>query len=100
MIDEVSNSGKADHPAISHAEDMAIDKENINSNPDLLLELNMLLRDFHQALWLALTSLADSTTLKPRDGIAPNLVGNFGIVSSQSTTANAASSEHSLEVGI
>ncbi len=60
---------------------MAIDKEKINANPDLLLELNELSRDFHQALRLALTSLSDSTTLKPRDGIAPNLVGNFGIVS-------------------
>jgi hypothetical protein len=40
MIDEVSNSGKADHPDIYHKEDMAIDKENINAYLDLLLELN------------------------------------------------------------
>ncbi len=40
MIDEVSNSGKADHPAIRHKEDMAIDKEDINANVDLLLDLN------------------------------------------------------------
>jgi hypothetical protein len=37
MIDEVSNSGKADHPAIHHKEDMAIDKEDINANVNLLL---------------------------------------------------------------
>ncbi len=40
MIDEVSNSGKADHPAIRHKEDMSIDKEEIDTNMDLLLELN------------------------------------------------------------
>jgi hypothetical protein len=40
VIDEVSNSGKADHPAIHHKEDMSIDKEDINANADLLLELN------------------------------------------------------------
>ncbi len=40
VIDEVSNSGKADHPAIRHEEDMVIDKENINADLDLLLELN------------------------------------------------------------
>jgi hypothetical protein len=39
VIDEVRN-GKADHPAICHKEDMAIYKENINANADLLLELN------------------------------------------------------------
>jgi hypothetical protein len=61
---------------------MAIDKESINANANLLLEINELSRYFHQALWPALTSLSDSTTLKPRDGIAINLVGNFGIISS------------------
>jgi hypothetical protein len=40
VIDEVSNSGKADHPALRHKEDMSIDKEDINANADLLLELN------------------------------------------------------------
>jgi hypothetical protein len=38
VIDEVSNSGKADHPAICHKEDMSIDKEDINANA--LLKLN------------------------------------------------------------
>jgi hypothetical protein len=32
--------GKADHPAIHHKEDMSIDKEDIDANADLLLELN------------------------------------------------------------
>jgi hypothetical protein len=36
----VSHSREAYHPAISHEEDMAIDKEDINANPNLLLELN------------------------------------------------------------
>ncbi len=40
VIDQVSSSGKADHPAIHHKEDMSIDKEDINVNVDLLLELN------------------------------------------------------------
>jgi hypothetical protein len=40
VIDEVSNSGKADHPAICPKEDMTIHKEDINANKDLLLELN------------------------------------------------------------
>jgi hypothetical protein len=40
VIDELSNSGKADHPAIRHKEDMTIDKEDINANVNLLLELN------------------------------------------------------------
>jgi hypothetical protein len=40
VIDEVSNSGKADDPAIRHKEDMSIDKEDIDANADLLLELN------------------------------------------------------------
>jgi hypothetical protein len=40
VIDEVSNSGKADHPAIRHKEDKSIDKEDIDANADLLLELN------------------------------------------------------------
>ncbi len=40
VIEEVSNSGKADHPAIHHKEDMSIDKEDIDANVDLLLELN------------------------------------------------------------
>jgi hypothetical protein len=31
---------KANHPAVGHEEDMAIDKEDINANPNLLLELN------------------------------------------------------------
>ncbi len=39
-IDEVSNSCKADHSAIPHKEDMSIDKEDIDANADLLLELN------------------------------------------------------------
>ena len=72
---------KADHPAIRHKEDMSIDKENIDANADLLLELNLLPKDFHQALRLAFTSLSDSATLKPRDRIATNLAGNLGIVS-------------------
>ncbi len=40
VIDEVNNSGKADHPAIRHKEDMFIDEEDIDANADLLLELN------------------------------------------------------------
>jgi hypothetical protein len=40
VIDEVCHSRKANHPAIGHEEDMAIDKEDINANPNLPLELN------------------------------------------------------------
>jgi hypothetical protein len=40
VIDEVSNSGKANHPAIHHKEDMSIDKEDIDANVHLLMELN------------------------------------------------------------
>jgi hypothetical protein len=40
VIDEVCHSCKAYHPAICHKEDMAIDKEDINANANLLLELN------------------------------------------------------------
>jgi hypothetical protein len=36
----VCHSRKANHPAIGHEEDMAIDKEDINANPNLPLELN------------------------------------------------------------
>jgi hypothetical protein len=39
MIDEVSDCGKTDLSAVSHKEDMPIDKENIYTNADLLLEL-------------------------------------------------------------
>ncbi len=38
MIDKMSDSGKANLPAVRHKEDMPIDKENINTNADLLLE--------------------------------------------------------------
>ncbi len=34
VVDEVSNSGKADHPAICHKEDMSIDKDDIDANAD------------------------------------------------------------------
>jgi hypothetical protein len=40
VIDEVGHSGKAYHPAIHYKEDMSIDKEDINANANLLLELN------------------------------------------------------------
>ncbi len=40
VIDEVSNSDKANHPAIRHKEDMSIDKEDIDVDAELLLELN------------------------------------------------------------
>ncbi len=39
MIDKMSDCDKANLPAIRHKEDMPIDKENINTNADLLLEL-------------------------------------------------------------
>jgi hypothetical protein len=39
MIDKMSDCGKANPPAVHHKEDMPIDKENINTNADLLLEL-------------------------------------------------------------
>jgi hypothetical protein len=39
MIDKMSDCGKANLPAVRHKEDMPIDKENINTNADLLLEL-------------------------------------------------------------
>jgi hypothetical protein len=35
----VCHSRKANHPAIGHEEDMAIDKEDINANPNHPLEL-------------------------------------------------------------
>jgi hypothetical protein len=38
-IDKMSHSSKADLPAIRHKEDLPIDKEYINGNADLLLEL-------------------------------------------------------------
>ena len=38
-IDKMSHSSEADLPAIRHKEDMTIDKEYINGNADLLLEL-------------------------------------------------------------
>ncbi len=38
-IDEMSDCCKANLPAVHHKEDMPIDKENINTNADLLLEL-------------------------------------------------------------
>jgi hypothetical protein len=66
-IDKMSHSCKADLPAIRHKEDMTIDKEDINGNADLLLELYKLPRDLHQALLLALTSLSNSTPLKTRN---------------------------------
>ena len=40
VIDEVCHSCEAYHPAICHEEDTAIDKEDINANPNLPLELN------------------------------------------------------------
>jgi hypothetical protein len=40
VIDEEGNSGKADHSAIHHKEDISIDKEDIDANADLLPELN------------------------------------------------------------
>jgi hypothetical protein len=39
MIDKMSDCDKANLPAVHHKEDMPIDKENINTNADLLLEL-------------------------------------------------------------
>jgi hypothetical protein len=39
MIDKMSDCGKADLPTVCHKEDMPIDKENINNNAHLLLEL-------------------------------------------------------------
>jgi hypothetical protein len=39
MIYEVSDCGKTDLSAVSHKEDMSIDKENIYTSSDLLLEL-------------------------------------------------------------
>ena len=39
VIDKMSHSSKADPPAQRHKEDMPIDKEYINGNVDLLLEL-------------------------------------------------------------
>jgi hypothetical protein len=39
MIDEVSDCGKTDLSAVSLKEDVSIDKENIYTNADLLLEL-------------------------------------------------------------
>jgi hypothetical protein len=38
-IDKMSHSSKAELPAIHHKEDLTIDKEYINGNADLLLEL-------------------------------------------------------------
>ena len=40
VIDEVGHSVKAYHPVIRHKEEMSIDKEDINANANLLLELN------------------------------------------------------------
>jgi hypothetical protein len=39
MFKKMSDCGKADLPAVCHKEDMPIDKENININAHLLLEL-------------------------------------------------------------
>jgi hypothetical protein len=35
----MSDCGEANLPAVCHEEDMTIDKENINANANLLLEL-------------------------------------------------------------
>ena len=77
---------------------MAIDKEDINANPNLPLELNQLTRDFNQALWLAFTSLPHSTTFKPWDWVSPDFVGYHGIIHGKSTSTNAFSSEHGLKI--
>jgi hypothetical protein len=79
---------------------MAIDKEDINANPNLPLELNELTRDFNQALWLAFTSLPNSTTFKPRDSVTPDFVGYHGIIHGKSTSTNASSSENGLNIRI
>jgi hypothetical protein len=39
MIDKMSDCGKVNLSAVRHKEDMPIDKENINTHADLLLEL-------------------------------------------------------------
>jgi hypothetical protein len=39
MFKKMSDCGKADLPAVCHKEDMPINKENINTNAHLLLEL-------------------------------------------------------------
>jgi hypothetical protein len=39
IINQVSDYGKTDLPAVSHKENMPIDKENINDNADVLLKL-------------------------------------------------------------
>ncbi len=46
-IDKMSHSYKADVPAICHKEDMHIDKEYINGNADLPLELCQFPRNLH-----------------------------------------------------
>ena len=47
VINQMSDGCKANFPAVHHKEDMTIDKENIDANSNLLLELQQLLRDFH-----------------------------------------------------
>jgi hypothetical protein len=39
MINQVRDFGKANLPAVCHKEDITIDKENIDANSNLLLEL-------------------------------------------------------------
>jgi hypothetical protein len=100
MIDQVSDCGEANLPAVCYKEDMTIDKENINAYANLLLELKYLFRDYHQTLRLALTSLSYSIAFKSRNRTSTNLVGNLGIINCNGTTANATNLEHSLEVSI
>jgi hypothetical protein len=47
-----------------------------------------------------LTSLMHSTPFELRDRVAPNLIGNLGIINCDGATADAADSKHRLKVSL
>ena len=99
-IDKMSHSRKADLPAKRHKEDLPIDKEYINGNADLLLELYQLPRNLHQALWLAMTRFPYSAPLETRNRRSPDLLSNLSIFHCDCAAPDASGPEDRFEVGI
>jgi hypothetical protein len=76
----MSDRGGADLCAISHEEDVLLDKKNVNCQSNISMELDKLCRNLDNALHYLLSIPSHCVTLHLEDGASPNHLGCIHIL--------------------
>jgi hypothetical protein len=94
----MSDRGGADLCAISHEEDVYVDKENVNCQFDILMELDELCGNLDNALHYLLAVPPHRVTLHLEDRASPNHSGGLNILKCNITTRDTACTDDCPEI--